>query len=111
MTFLSNVNVGGINNAVMPKVPMGTCPTPAGTEVKLCTFSDDFELTTGCFIAVKFTYANTYGDGSSTYPKISIGGEQYPLKLMTNAYASTGAWANNQTLLLMFDGTNLIKVV
>lgn len=111
MTLLSDIDVGGTAFGIMPMLPFGSCATPAGSEVKVCTFSDSFELKAGCTIAVTFTYANTYGDGSTTYPKIQVDGASYPLKLMTGAYAATGAWANGQTLIMLFDGTNFIKAV
>ena len=43
------------------KVWYGTCPTSASTQTKVVsTSSDDFKLTAGNLLIVKFTYANTY---------------------------------------------------
>ena len=107
MTLLSDINVGGQQYGVAGTVPMGTCATPAGTEVKVCSFADNFELSAGNLISVTFTYANTYGDGSTTYPKLSINGTVYPVKYPAGGYANYGAWANGQAVTFMFDGTNL----
>lgn len=112
MTYIGDTNVGGIKYGLgSPGAFMGSCDTPAGTEVKECTFDDDFELVKGRMIAVKFTYANTYGDGSTLYPKISINGNVYPIKLLIGAYAASGAWANGQTVLMIFDGTAMLKII
>lgn len=110
MTLLNDLNVGGQQYGVMSNIPMGTCATPAGTDVKVSTFADDFQLTAGNLIAVTFTYANTYGDGSTTYPSLTVGSGTYPIKYLTGAYAASGAWANGQTVLFMFNGTELLKV-
>lgn len=112
MTYLSKSNVGGTDYGYScPGAFMGSSDTPAGTEVKVCNFDDDFELVEGTMIAVKFTYANTYGDGSTLYPKISINGTSYPLKLLIGAYAASGAWADGQTVIMLFDGTAMLKVI
>lgn len=108
MTLLNELNVGGQQYGMMGVVPMGTCATPAGTAIKESAFADDFELSAGNLISVTFTYANTYGDGSTTYPSLKIGSYTYPIKYPTGAYAASGAWANGQAVTFMFDGTNLI---
>ncbi len=108
MTLLDTVNIGGSDYGLNSKVPMGTCATPAGSEVKECAFADNFALSAGNLIAVTFTYANTYGDGSTTYPKLTVNGVQHPVKFPTGEYASSGAWANGQAVTFMFDGTNLL---
>ena len=111
MIFLEDINTAGISYGVLPRVPQLACATPAGTELKACTTDDDFPVVSGMVIAVKFTYANTYGNGSSTYPKLTVNGTSYPIKLATGTYAASGAWANGQTVFFMFDGTNFVKMV
>lgn len=108
MTLLNELNVGSQQYGMMGVVPMGTCATPAGTAIKESAFADDFELSAGNLISVTFTYANTYGDGSTTYPSLKIGSYTYPIKYPTGAYATSGAWANGQAVTFMFDGVNLI---
>lgn len=108
MTFLDKIDVGGQQYKVSNSIPMGTCATPAGTEVKECIFADNFQLSAGNLLSVTFTYANTYGDGSTTYPKLLIQGTQYPIKIPTGTYAGDGAWANGQAVTFMFDGTNFL---
>ena len=108
MTLLNTVNVGGTNFGLANNSVLGTCATPAGSEVKVCTFSDSFELQAGLNIAVKFTYANTYGDGSTTYPKLSVNGTSYPIRRSDDSYVRSGDWANGQTAVFMFNGTDFI---
>ena len=108
MTLLNDIDVGGTKYKYANSIPMGTCATPAGSEVKECAFADSFKLAVGNLISVTFTYANTYGDGSTTYPKLLINGTQYPVKQPVGGYASSGAWANGQAVTFMFDGTNLV---
>ena len=110
MTLLNTVNVGGTDFGLLNNAVLGTCATPAGSEVKACTFADSFELKAGVVVAVAFTYANTYGDGSTTYPKLSVNGTSYPIKYATNAYAGAGAWINGQTVPFMFNGDSFILV-
>lgn len=110
MTLLNTINVGGTDFGLLNNTVMGVCNTPAGSEVKACTFADSFELKAGVVVTIKFTYANTYGDGSTTYPKLSVNGTPYPIKYATNAYAGAGAWINGQTVPFMFDGTGFILV-
>ena len=108
MTYLDKIDVGGQQYKVSNSIPMGTCATPAGSEVKECIFADNFQLSTGNLLSVTFTYANTYGDGSTTYPKLLIQGTQYPIKIPTGTYAGNGAWVNGQAITFMFDGTNFL---
>lgn len=110
MTLLNTVNVGGTDFGLLNSTAIGACSTPAGNEVKECTFADSFELKAGVVVTVTFTYANTYGNGSTTYPKLSVNGTSYPIKYATNAYAGAGAWINGQTVPFMFDGTGFILV-
>lgn len=110
MTLLNTINVGGTDFGLLNSTAIGACSTPAGNEVKECTFADSFELQAGVVVTVTFTYANTYGNGSTTYPKLSVNGTSYPIKYATNAYAGAGAWVNGQTVPFMFDGTGFILV-
>ena len=110
MTLLNDINVGGTGFKVMNFTPSGTCNTPAGTEVKVCSFADSFELVAGNSINVTFTYANTYGDGSTTYPKLQINGTNYPIKNITGGYASSGAWVNGQTVTFLFYGNGFTQI-
>ena len=108
MTLLNTVNVGGTDFKVAGVAILGSCPTPAGSEVKVCTFTDDFELKAGDMLLVKFTYANTYGDGSTTYPKLQVNGTNYTMRRADGSYIASGEWDNNATLTFLFDGTDFI---
>jgi hypothetical protein len=108
MTLLNTINVGGTDFKVAGVAILGSCPTPAGSEVKVCTFTDDFELEAGDMLLVKFTYANTYGDGSTTYPKLQVNGTNYTMRRADGNYIAAGEWDNNATLTFLFDGTDFI---
>ena len=110
MTLLSDLDCGGDKYNFMPRTPIGTCATPAGTEIKECNFDDTFELKAGVWIAVQFTYANTYGDGSTTYPKLRIGSTDYAIKTLKGAYTASGAWDNGETVIMLFDGTDFMML-
>jgi microcystin-dependent protein len=59
-------------------------------------------------LLVKFTYANTYGDGSTTYPKLQVNGRNYVMSRADGNYLQSGEWGNNATLTFLFDGTDFI---
>lgn len=108
MTLLNTINVGGTDYKVAGVAILGSCATPAGSEVKVCTFTDNFELEAGDMLLVKFTYANTYGDGSTTYPKLQVNGTNYVMRRADGNYVESGEWGNNATLTFLFDGTDFI---
>ena len=108
MTLLNTINVGGTDFKVAGVAVLGSCPTPAGSEVKVCIFTNDFELGAGNMLLVKFTYANTYGDGSTTYPKLQVNGTNYAMRHADGSYIASGEWDNNATLTFLFDGTDFI---
>ena len=111
MTLLNTINVGGTDFKVAGVAILGSCPTPAGSEVKVCAFTDDFELKAGDMLLVKFTYANTYGDGSTTYPKLQVNGTNYTMRRADGSYITAGEWDSNATLTFLFDGTDFILPV
>ena len=108
MTLLNTINVGGTNYGITGAAIVGGCATPAGSEIKVCTFSDNFELKAGDMLLVKFTYANTYGDGSTTYPKLQVNSTNYVMRRADGNYLQSGEWGNNATLTFLFDGTDFI---
>ena len=108
MTLLNTINIGDTDYGIQNSLPIGTCITPAGTGTKVAVFADNFELSAGNLISVKFTYANTYGDGSSTYPMLTVNGTSYPIKIAsTGGYAQSGAWGDSALVLFLFDGTSM----
>ena len=108
MTLLNTINVGGTDYGITGAAVLGSCATPAGSEIKVCAFSDSFELKAGDMLLVKFTYANTYGDGSTTYPKLQVNGTNYVMRRADGNYLQSGEWGNNATLTFLFDGTDFI---
>lgn len=108
MTLLNTINVGGTDYGITGAAVLGSCATPAGSEIKVCAFSDNFQLKAGDMLLVKFTYANTYGDGSTTYPKLQVNGTNYIMRRADGNYLQSGEWGNNATLTFLFDGTDFI---
>ena len=108
MNLIKTINVGGTDYGITGAAVLGSCATPAGSEIKVCTFSDNFELKAGDMLLVKFTYANTYGDGSTTYPKLQVNGTNYVMRRADGNYLQSGEWGNNATLTFLFDGTDFI---
>lgn len=111
MTLINTTNVGGTDFGLLNSTVMGVCSTPAGSEVKACTFADNFELKAGVVVTIKFTYANTYGDGSTTYPKLSINGVTGAIRNASGSLASNGAWAAQALVPFIFDGTDFTLLV
>lgn len=111
MTLLNTINVGGTDFGLLNNTVMGVCSTPAGSEVKACTFADSFELKAGVVVTIKFTYANTYGNGSTTYPKLSINGVTGAIRDASGTYASNGCWNNQSLVPLLFDGTDFMLLI
>lgn len=111
MTLLGTINVGQADFGLLNSTVMGVCSTPAGSEVKVCTFADNFELKAGTVVTIKFTYANTYGDGSTTYPKLSVNGVTGAIRNVTGEYASNGCWNNQALVPLLFDGTDFTLLI
>lgn len=111
MTLLNTIDVGGTAFGLLNSTIMGVCGTPAGSEVKECTFADSFELKAGVVVTIKFTYANTYGDGSATYPKLSINGVTGAIRNTSGSLASNGAWVAQALVPFLFDGTDFTLLV
>jgi hypothetical protein len=110
MLLLNKLDCGGTLYGVAPILPIGSSDTPAGTAIKECLFSDSFELEIGAIVAIQFTYANTYGDGVTTFPSLRINGSDYALKTLKGAYTASGAWDNGETILVMFNGTAFLML-
>ena len=108
MTYLNTINIGNTDYGLNGINIIGACNTPAGNITKECNFNDLFELKAGVSFTVKFTYGNTYGDGSTTYPRLSIGNTVGAIRSSNGAYAGSGAWQNNALVSFLFDGTDFI---
>ena len=110
MGLIDTINIGGVVYNLQAKIPIGSCATPAGTNIKVCVFNEALTLRANFALAVKFTYGNTYGDGSATYPYLQVNSTNYIIKTNEGSFASAGAWGNNQTVIFLFDGTDFIMV-
>lgn len=106
MTLLNTINIGGTDFGIMNSTVVGVSATPAGSEIKEATFTDGFELKAGNVVTVKFTYANTYGDGSTTYPKLTVAGVTGAIRSSNGSYATTGAWGNQALVPFLYDGVD-----
>lgn len=104
----------GTDNAqileALKKIPahFTTCSTAANTQNKSIAVQDDV-LKAGNVYVIEMTYGNTYGDGSATYPTLSINsGTAYPMCDSCGRYLKSGAWAAGDTVTVIFTGTKFI---
>lgn len=90
-----------------PQVTSCTSAASAATKEISVTGS---VLKAGNIYVVAMTNGNTYGDGSVTYPSLSInGGTAYPMCDSKGAYLKSGAWKDGETITLVYDGTKYLK--
>ena len=93
-------------NKIYPQIC--TCSTAGATEVKSVSLTGNV-LKAGCIYSITMTHGNTYGDGTTTYPKLSFNsGTSYPLCNSNGAYLKSGAWADGETITVLFTGTKYL---
>ena len=84
------------------------CQTAAIDETKVIAVQGDV-LKAGKIYVIDMTNGNTYGDGSTTYPKLSINsGTAYPLCDANGQYLASGAWAAGDTIKVIFTGAKFL---
>lgn len=95
-------------NRIYPQIC--ECSTAASTEVKSVVITGDgVILKAGNVYAITMTNGNTYGDGSSTYPKLSINsGTAKPLCDASGRYLKAGAWAAGDVITVLYTGTKFL---
>lgn len=95
-------------NRIYPQIC--ECTTAASTEVKSVAITGDgVILKAGNVYAITMTNGNTYGNGTTTYPKLSINsGTAYPICDSCGRYAKSGAWKAGDTVKVLFTGTKYI---
>ena len=105
---LTNVNSLPFTINAHNRIYYGVCSTAAGTAAKTVTV-DDFTLTTGAMVLVKFTYNNTVA--SPTLNVNSTGAK--PIYRYGTTAASTGdaasGWRPGAIQLLVYDGTGWVR--
>ena len=98
--------LASVLSKIYPQV--ATCETAGSTGAKSVAIQGNV-LAVGLIYAVTFTYANEYGDGTTTYPTFSINsGTAYPIKDNFGNYLKSGSWQAGETLELLFTGTSFI---
>ena len=87
-----------------------TCDTAAATEVKAVVITGDgVILKAGNVYSITMTYGNEYGNGSTTYPKLSINsGTAYPLCDARGVPLKAGAWAAGDAITVLFTGSKYL---
>lgn len=87
-------------------VVFATCDSAEDAEEKVATVSGTFVLTTGTFLAVKFTNSN-----SVSMPKMNVNGTgaKYIVQYK-NFIPSVNIWRPNQTVLFVYDGSYYVGV-
>lgn len=91
---------------IYPKIT--TCSTGASTQNKSLAITGNV-LKAGDVYVITMTYGNTYGDGSLTYPTLSInGGTAYPICDASGNYLGDGAWEDGETIKVLFTGSRYL---
>ena len=87
-----------------------TCDTAGATETKSVAITGDgVILKAGNIYSITMTHGNTYGNGSTTYPKLSINsGTAYPLCDARGVYLKAGAWADGDEITVLFTGSKYL---
>ena len=95
-------------NRIYPQVC--TCDTAAATETKSVAITGDgVILKAGNVYVITMTNGNTYANGSSTYPKLSINsGTAKALCDANGNYLKAGAWAAGDTITVLYTGTKFL---
>lgn len=84
----------------------GTCSTAFSTAAKVVTVNSDFTLTTGVSVLVKFTAVNT-----ATSPTLNVNSTgAKAIHKISGTSAGAGAWALNEIVELVYDGTSWVMV-
>ena len=91
---------------IYPKIT--TCSTGASTQNKSLAITGNV-LKAGDVYVITMTYGNTYGDGSLTYPTLSINsGTAYPICDASGNYLGAGAWDDGETIKVLFTGSRYL---
>lgn len=85
-----------------------TCASAASTAGKEISITGNV-LKTGNVYVIEMTHGNTYGDGSATYPTLSVnGGTAYPMCNENGNFLSAGAWGDGDFVTVLFTGTKYL---
>lgn len=91
-------------NAPGGGIAFATCDTDAATVAKVATSSDNFSLTVGAAVAVKFANTNT-----ASTPSLNINGTGVKYMVTYATYApGSYYWKAGQTILFIYDGTYFV---
>lgn len=85
-----------------------SCSTAASEQTKSIAITGNI-LKAGNLYVIDMTNANSYGDGTTTYPMLSINsGTAYPICDSCGNHAKAGAWKAGQTVKMLFTGTKFL---
>lgn len=91
---------------VYPKIT--TCDSAANTATKALAITGNV-LKTGDVYVVTMTNENSYGDGSTTWPKLSINsGTAYDIVYQDGTKARNGAWKAGEIVKFLFMGDKFL---
>lgn len=82
----------------------GTSSTAATTAAKTSTIAN-FRLTSGAFVAIRFSTANTYVSGALTLNVNSTGAKTIYKGASATSSTNTLTWSANSTLYFQYDGS------
>ncbi len=102
----STSQILSVLNKIYPQ--FATCDTAESTQNKSIAISRNV-LKAGNLYVIDMVNANAYGDGTATYPTLSINsGTAYPICDASGNYAKAGSWSAGQTVKLLFTGSRYL---
>lgn len=105
-TMINSLKHGDENYSLA--IPYGVCSTAADTAAKTVTINN-FALTTGSMVVVKFTYANSVAS-----PTLNVNGtgakaiKRYGTTAVSTGTTTTG-WVAGAVQMFTYDGTNWVR--
>lgn len=113
--FIYNTNTGSVSAIYVDRkldlseiggssaYAYGTCDTAASTGTKVVTLTDNnFTVSTGSIVAVKFTNANSV---ASTSLQLKIGDLTAQIKYLNSTFPSNQHWTAGSVVEFIYDGT------
>lgn len=102
----STSQILSVLNKIYPQ--FATCDTAESTQNKSIAISGNV-LKAGNLYVIDMVNANAYGDGTATYPTLSINsGTAYPICDASGNYAKAGSWSAGQIVKLLFTGSRYL---
>lgn len=102
--YITSVSSAGVIPSRGANTWYGTSSTTATTAAKVSTI-DNFVLSPGTLVSIKFSTANTYADGAITLNVSSTGAKNVYYNGAVTSSSNQCPWLANDTITFMYDGT------